>query len=315
MANIDIQPCTWAEQQDELKAIRCEVFVREQHVPIDEEFDEYEVKCQHWIAFVHEQAAGCIRLIKEKDAWRISRLAVLAIHRQQGLGSALLNAATRYALSNKHRIQERIYMHAQTSAIVLYQKLDWQTEGPRFDEVGIEHQRMCFITSAENCERVFQAHVERLAYPNHYLQHFHTMAELSSKELLIYSQHLNEELFNQEPLIEALSLLARKNKHVHIRILVEDSQNLDLHANHLVYLLRRLSSKISLHQLTDKHHLSLDYFMLFDKKRLLYFNNEKHFSGFACYQAATEALPLIEAFEHAWEHLSHADMNLRQLRI
>ncbi|WP_158224563.1 GNAT family N-acetyltransferase [Agaribacterium haliotis] len=314
MSNIIIRQANWPEDKDTLRAIRKTVFVIEQGVPEEQEWDEFEESSTHFLASENEFACACVRVLQSAPhEFKITRLAVLEEKRKQGLASALLQHAVCYALNQGAK---RIYMHAQSSAISLYKKWAFRSVGQRFEEAGIEHQLMEFDCQCSlSIALISGALVQRLNYPRQYIRHFQTMAEQSRLSLHIISDTLRSDIFSDTKLVDAISALARRDRHSEIKILVKDKKNLHERAGQLIRLCRRLNSKISIQVLNDKQDEPLQSFCIFDREKLLFFNDEASLAGFACYQSKAECKDLLEKFQHAWDHQSSIDPNMAQLYL
>lgn len=134
--NIKIISSSWPKHVDELKKIRRHVFIEEQHVPEELEWDEYDESSVHFLAIHDDRAVATARL---KADGQIGRMAVLARYRQQGIGSRLLAFILKFAASKN---LEQVYLHAQTSAIPFYEKHGFITQGAIFYEANIPHRGM-----------------------------------------------------------------------------------------------------------------------------------------------------------------------------
>jgi predicted GNAT family N-acyltransferase len=124
------------------RAIRRRVFVEEQGVASDEEWDEHDAKragTLHFVAYRAGRAVGCARLRAYGADAKVERVAVLPEARRLGLGRALMEAAERAAREQGHA---RLVLHAQTAVIPFYERLGWRALGPEFEEAGIPHRRM-----------------------------------------------------------------------------------------------------------------------------------------------------------------------------
>lgn len=120
-----------------LRAVRETVFIGEQRVPIEEEWDEHDAECVHVLA-TDEQGTpiGTGRLLPDGH---IGRMAVLAHYRGRGVGAAILE---RLLLEAQHRGHKHLVLNAQTHAIEFYARFGFVAEGDEFQEAGIPHRRM-----------------------------------------------------------------------------------------------------------------------------------------------------------------------------
>ena len=131
-----------------LRAIRFTVFVDEQNVPEDIEIDDDDPRCIHVLALDDGLPVGTGRIDIEKSG-KIGRVAVLASHRRNGVGEAVMRMLHAIALENG---VTGCWCHAQVSAAPFYEKLGYRiTDDEPFDEAGIPHVQMA-ITLAEGRE-------------------------------------------------------------------------------------------------------------------------------------------------------------------
>ncbi len=123
-------------------AIRMEVFVQEQAVPVELEIDKADQTAKHALIYVDKQPAGTARLLLDTPTQgqsKIGRVAVLSRHRGQGLASDLMGFLETQA---RELGQKQITLDAQVTVIPLYEKLGYQAFGPVFDDAGIDHRKM-----------------------------------------------------------------------------------------------------------------------------------------------------------------------------
>jgi predicted GNAT family N-acyltransferase len=118
--------------------IRRSVFVEEQQVAEEEEFDEFEKSSIHYLGLVDGQPAGTARWRITNYGIKLERFAVLKIHRNKGVAAAILKRVIHDTLQPG----VKIYMHAQLTAQGFYEKYGFKTEGDIFDECGIMHYKM-----------------------------------------------------------------------------------------------------------------------------------------------------------------------------
>lgn len=126
----------WASMAPALEAIRREVFIVEQKVPEQMEWDADDATSVHALALLDGHPVGCGRLLPDGH---IGRMAVRAPFRSTGVGRALLQALLAEA---RRRGMREVVLHAQTHALRFYETHGFVADGPEFDEAGIPHRRM-----------------------------------------------------------------------------------------------------------------------------------------------------------------------------
>jgi predicted GNAT family N-acyltransferase len=127
---------TWKELGAAASAIRHEVFVDEQRVPVELELDEFDAVAIHALALDGEVALGTGRLLPDGH---IGRMAVRRAARGAGIGSLLLRALMQQA---RQRGDAAVLLHAQLSARGFYERHGYVPEGDVFMDAGIEHIAM-----------------------------------------------------------------------------------------------------------------------------------------------------------------------------
>jgi predicted GNAT family N-acyltransferase len=120
-------------------ALRHEVFVVEQSVPIELEVDEYDKTAQHIIYLLGEEVVGTLRILNKNGKAKIGRVAVKKTHRHQGIGSAMMKFAIDVVQKNGF---SSVFLESQFHAMDFYRKLGFQEEGDVFMDSGIPHFRM-----------------------------------------------------------------------------------------------------------------------------------------------------------------------------
>ncbi|MCW9048304.1 MAG: GNAT family N-acetyltransferase [Gammaproteobacteria bacterium] len=132
-----VKTTSWNESKNALSEIRRKVFIEEQNVPEELEWDEYDQDCTHvLVTDEHNKAVACGRL---KSDGHIGRMAVLKEHRATGIGTAMLSELINHAENMKIN---KVYLHAQTSAIKFYEKQGFEVISEEFMDAGIAHKTM-----------------------------------------------------------------------------------------------------------------------------------------------------------------------------
>jgi|TARA_B110000495_G_scaffold187757_1_gene187425 predicted GNAT family N-acyltransferase len=130
---IRVETTEFEPYADSIKAIRFEVFVDEQNVPPELEIDGLDPECLHALAFNEDTSIATGRLLKDGH---IGRVAVLASYRNQGIGTLIMKSLINAA---RNRSFQSVILSSQTQAIPFYEQLDFQTQGPIYQEAGIDH--------------------------------------------------------------------------------------------------------------------------------------------------------------------------------
>jgi predicted GNAT family N-acyltransferase len=128
-----VRPADWEVDQPALCAVREQVFVHEQSVPREMEWDEFDQISRHVIAEARGVAIGTGRLLPDGH---IGRMAVLPGWRECGVGSAMLRALLDMACAAGH---ERVMLNAQVRAAAFYSRFGFKPAGEEFLEAGIPH--------------------------------------------------------------------------------------------------------------------------------------------------------------------------------
>jgi|TARA_B110000196_G_C21068390_1_gene626148 predicted GNAT family N-acyltransferase len=136
----DIREAGWETDGDVLQDIRRRVFIIEQHVPKDEEWDGQDEKGWHFIATEKDDVPiGTARLL---PSGQIGRMAVLEEYRRHGVGRALLEQAIEKA---RHLGMQDLFLHVQLHALHFYEAVGFSLEGEEFIEAGIAHRKMTLV--------------------------------------------------------------------------------------------------------------------------------------------------------------------------
>lgn len=135
--NTHVQQVSWQQEKTALQQIRRCVFIEEQQVPVELEWDDDDLNAAHFL-LIHEdgKALACARLLA---SGQIGRMAVLAPYRAQGLGRQLLAFIIDWASQQGY---PPLFLHAQNHAIPFYGTMGFVVEGDEFIDAGIAHHHM-----------------------------------------------------------------------------------------------------------------------------------------------------------------------------
>ena len=130
------------EELETVFQIRETVFVVEQKVAPEEEYDEFEKDSTHFLAKVDGMPAGTARWRRTGKGIKLERFAVLQPLRGKGVGQALVKAVLEDIYSHADEAGTTLYLHAQLPAVPLYEKFGFKIEGDIFMECDIAHYAM-----------------------------------------------------------------------------------------------------------------------------------------------------------------------------
>ena len=136
MMDYQINLTNWQQSKQPLSSIRRTVFIDEQKVPEELEWDEDDKHASHILVTYKNNPIATARL---KPDGHIGRMAVLKEYRHKGIGSAILKKLIETAIQMG---LESVYLHAQVLAIPFYEKHGFEVYTDVFMDAGIPHKSM-----------------------------------------------------------------------------------------------------------------------------------------------------------------------------
>jgi predicted GNAT family N-acyltransferase len=129
--------CTWQEYEPQIRSVRETVYIQEQDIPEDLEWDGEDETCTHILVTTPDgNPVATARMMRNGH---IGRLAVLKPSRRRNIGSRMLSMLCEEA---KNAGLKHVYLDAQTYAIPFYEKQGFQVVGEEFMDAGIPHKHM-----------------------------------------------------------------------------------------------------------------------------------------------------------------------------
>lgn len=314
-----VEPATWTFDHEAIRAIRSDVFIIEQQLPEDDEFDRHDRKARHFLARDNEtRAIGTIRLVRDGC---IGRLAVHKSWRGRGVGRALLRSAIEDARS---RNLPKIRLAAQTRAIGFYRKFGFKAYGKPFNQAQIAHQWMKLSPGKPET-----GPVGRVSRKPAELQHtetlkFERIPQLSEllldlmracrNELAIWTRDLDGPVLDDDAMLEEIKQLAVAAPRPVIRILVLDSARAVHNDHRLLQLANRLPSTIHIQRAGPDHRDYVPAFVVADRIHSIYREFGDQPRGLLQPNDHIFARRLMAFFDLAWEQ-SEIDPQLRRLDL
>jgi len=124
---------SWKDLATPAKMIREAVFIQEQHIAAEDEWDVEDAVAVHFIVFQQDQAIATARLLSNNS---IGRVAVLTTARGLGVGQRLMQAVIDYARAEQRKL---VKLSSQVHAIGFYQALGFEVQGEEYLDCGIPH--------------------------------------------------------------------------------------------------------------------------------------------------------------------------------
>lgn len=129
----------WPANQGAIRLIRQTVFIEEQNVPDNLEWDDLDSTAIHLCIFSEHSNKELIAYARLLPEGKLTRMAVAKEHRAKGYGAALVQ----YAIAKSIQLElTKIKLDAQIPAVPFYQKLGFLTHGDEFWDAGIKHIHM-----------------------------------------------------------------------------------------------------------------------------------------------------------------------------
>jgi len=318
---IRIERVSWQTAEKELRALREAVFINEQHVPEELEWDGRDAASAHVLAYDEQgRPIGTGRLLPDGH---IGRMAVLPPWRHQGVGSALLQALIGIA---RRMHLPRLELDAQTQALGFYERQGFHAFGEVFMDAGILHQRMQLAlpeSASGEGDTPLGLSAQKLGESRDTLylrsrgdnrEAALRLVQQAHRSLHLFTHDLDPALFDTREFIEAVKQLAIYSTRSKVYILLKDPTAAITRGHRIVELARRISSHVFIHRAAEEDLDRSDSFMVVDETGLLRRPHGARFEGTVEFNNPGEARQLLKFFNEAWER-SVPESELKRLHI
>ncbi len=314
-ADYTVEPANWTADSADLRRVRDAVFVIEQAVPEDEEWDELDAVSQHVIA--RDPAGQPIGTGRLTPKGTIGRMAVVRDWRGRGVGDSILRVLLELA---RTRHFKTIEIHAQSHAQAFYERAGFEAYGEEFEECGILHRHMRIAIPAWEPRHAspIPAHDENLlAASNRETTRAAVLAVLATarREACIYMRELEADIYDHAEVIEALKQIALAGPNARVRILIQAPTGARADGHRLVALSQRLSSSFAFR--TPIEEIDQQYagcFVISDRGGWFERTLASRFDGEGSTRGPGRKAQLQEMFNAVWER-SEELTELRRLEI
>ncbi len=297
-----VEPADYQTDFQDLRRVRESVFVVEQNVPIELEWDALDPLCRHVLARDNtNRAIGTGRLTPEG---KIGRMAVLPEWRGKGVGESLLQA-----LVDQTRTLgwKEVILNAQASAIDFYTRYGFEPVGARFQEAGIEHQTMRraiepLETGSEPLHPSLRPRFDTVETLEQAIVTSAWLIANGRREICLLSRDLDYPICANISVLDAVRSYATAGVGGVLRVLLFDPIAPQQQANPWLELAQRLPSAFAFRTIeepTDRQYPSA--FLITDRGGVYFRSIGSRIEGEACDGAPARARQLRELFNRMWE--------------
>lgn len=310
---------TWNDAEDDLRTLRELIFIREQNVPPELEWDGKDEDCVHLLARDGKgRPIGTSRMTADGH---IGRMAVLRTWRNKGVGSTMLTALTTIA---RARQLPRVQLDAQVQAIDFYTHQGFEVQGDEFMDANIPHKHMVRTLPSLNEGLNINDLQKQILGENRELIRLESrddnrlaascMVGQGQFSLRLFTPNLDSRIFDTSEFIAAVKNLALASTHSKIYILIVDPTQAVTRGHRIVELARRISSHIFIHRADEEDQDRVDSFMVVDDVGIIHRPHADRYEGSAQFNNPGEARLLTKEFKDAWER-SVPEPELRRLHL
>lgn len=242
-----VEPATWLADMADLRSVRTEVFVLEQSVPEDEEWDEHDARSHHVIARdADDRPIGTGRLTPMHT---IGRMAIMRDWRGKGVGAAILRVLLERARELHYPAVE---LHSQLHAVHFYARAGFVAFGDEYNECGIAHRNMRLeldvapVRVAEPLPPVPEAQLWLSTNRDEARAALLAVIGGARRDLAIMTRDLDPDLLDHADVLDALKHVATGGPNARIRILVQEPSRASTLAPRVITLVQRLSSTFAI---------------------------------------------------------------------
>jgi len=299
-----IEPADFHTDTDDLHAVRDAVFVIEQRIPAEIEWDEQDRHSLHLIARDNDHnPIGTGRLSPEG---KIGRLAVLSAWRNQGVGKSIMAALLTEA---QKRGWPEVSLNAQISVLGFYERFGFVKEGETFIEGGIPHQAMRLKLQPLAAPERRAINPGRPSVTATEFEHFDqalnatlNIIKDARRYLGICTPNLEYPLYGHPDIAVALRQFALQSQDGGARIIVQDTTTVIGQAHPLIELAQKLPSSFEFRtpvEPEDQQYASA--FIFNDRDGYLFRLFGDRYAGVWSTSLPSRNRQLAEEFERFWQ--------------
>lgn len=322
MSKLEIRQVPWSSDGP-IRQIRQQVFVEEQQVPAELEWDADDATAIHFLLSLDGQPVGTARLLPDGH---IGRVAIVSTCRGQGLGARLMQHVMAYARSQGFTT---LLLSAQLQALPFYTRLGFSVSSEEYMEAGIAHREMRWTATDElppiefdspgrfsihnpdtgPAERYRSALPEQLGQDSDAIElnednavaHLCHLILQSRLGLRIYHADLLLWLCHQRRVIDCLEQRIASESRFQLQVLLEQVPDSFTQGHSLVQLLHRFPSRVAIRQQHAEREADPQAYCLVDQCGLLMLPLPREHAGFVRYNSRDQVKRWQGRFSDCWE--------------
>ncbi|MCR8914022.1 GNAT family N-acetyltransferase [Marinobacter panjinensis] len=320
--NVRIRKYSWQLAPADIRTIRQAVFVEEQRVPPELEWDDTDEIADHYLVVLPDNTpVGVGRLFSTlEETAHIGRMAILPGHRGKGIGETLLRHLVSEAASQFSELQ----LSAQEHAIPFYQRSGFHVCSDFYDDAGIPHVDMRCLAPQLVSGAFDTRQTPMLLGEDHDAWLFDSESTMTGlmdsvigqarQRIWLYDRLLDHDLYDRLRFRELISTLARRHRLSEVRLLIHDDKPLVKHRHQIVELMRRLPSRIELRLVNEDYPVEDRPFLLADREGVVFRHDFYRPEGFANFADSGRVRLLAESFQRMWD-AGKRSLELRELPL
>lgn len=320
--DIRFRKYSWQLAPSSVREIRQRVFIDEQKVPPELEWDQTDEIADHYLAVGPDNnPVGVARLFSTlEETGHIGRMAILPEHRGQGIGETLLRHLIRESAGRFSELR----LSAQEHAIPFYQRSGFHVCSGVYDDAGIPHFDMrCLapdlaLEALASTDRPMVLGEDGSSWlfdnESRLLALLDSVVAQAGQRLWLYDRLLEHDLYDRSRFRELVSALARRHRLSEVRLLIHDDKPLVKRRHRLVELMRRLPSRMELRLVNEDYPVADEPFALVDREGVVYRHDFYKPEGFAKFADGGRVKLLSEDFQRMWD-AARPSLELRELPL
>lgn len=302
---LSAQQGSWEQIGSRCQQVRQQVFVQEQQIPQEHEWDEQDAVSEHFLLLINDHPVATARLTPDA---KVGRFAVLKKLRGKKLGEKLMQRILAHA---KRLGLQELRLNAQRSVVDFYSKQGFKVCGEEYDEVGIPHLPMRKALAADlseetqlNHEDFLQALKEtgqlRVQGQQQLTLLINCLLQQARRSLCLEAPGYNSQWFSDSSLSSLLSL-AKRHQHSRAQFIFTDTVRFSRQPNSLLKLHQRAPTQIQIRKAATAYRPLQEAKLLIDDQHLLVWPHYQEARAELYSAEHREAYLQAQAFKLHWQ--------------